>query len=107
MVDEFIHLEENSIADQRLKAVRSNYKFIRTADEIDNKTAISLEPIHKEKASRTMSVYGKKTHHEITERPFTAILNTDPVKFARNNELREIDAIKKRFNKYEVTLCSP
>ena len=49
-----------------------------------------------------MSVYGKQTQHEIIERPFTAILNTDPIKFTRNNELREIDAIKKRFNKYEV-----
>ena len=63
---------------------------------------ISLEPISKAKVTRTMSVYGKQTQHEIIERPFTAIMNTDPVKFARNNELREIDAIKKRFNKYEV-----
>ena len=29
-------------------------------------------------------------------------LNGDDLKFARNNHLREIDAIKKRFNKHEV-----
>lgn len=70
------------------------------------KNEIEIDEGDKVKAIRTMSVYGNRdVKHEIQDRPFTAIMETDPLKFSRNNELREIHQIKKRFNRYEVHSC--
>ena len=105
-VDALIHLEEGKISQKRLQQVRSANKFI-TAEPVENlkKSEAGNDPNTIVRPTyRTMSVYGNKNRNlEINERPFTAILQTDMLKYGRNNDLREIDNIKKRLNKYDVT----
>ena len=96
-------MEEFSIAQKRLNHARSNYSLLGTTKAKSIKTEIEVTDGHKVAAIRTMSVYGNRDiKHEIQDRPFTAIMQTDTLKFSRNNELREIDQIKKRFNRHEV-----
>lgn len=96
-------MEEFSIAQKRLNRARSNYSLLGTTKAKSIKTEIEVTDGHKVASIRTMSVYGNRDiKHEIQDRPFTAIMQTDTLKFSRNNELREIDQIKKRFNRHEV-----
>ena len=110
-LDQAIHLEEESISHKRLLHVRSSNKFLTAAEDpsmTDTQPIIVPDLKPAKTMLRTMSVYGQKEKkHEIVERPFTAILQSDNFKFSRNNELREVDGIKKRFNRYEVAsgLC--
>lgn len=100
-------MEENKISQTRLKQVRSAHKFISSEPteefkKTDTNLSNNNSPVARP-AYRTMSVYGNKTKNlEVNDRPFTAVLETDILKFGRNNDLREIDNIKKRLNKYEV-----
>ena len=100
-VEDLIHLEENNISMKRLDQVRSNTKTVIGVNDREDKIEIpskNLKNVH-----RTMSVYGNKDKKlEVMDRPFTAIMQGDDIKYARNNELREIENIKKRFNRNEV-----
>lgn len=86
---------------KRLDQVRSNTKTVIGVNDREDKIEIpskNLKNVH-----RTMSVYGNKDKKlEVMDRPFTAIMQGDDIKYARNNELREIENIKKRFNRNEV-----
>ena len=87
-------LEEDKIASNKIQQVRSKTKLRPIEERMP-------ELVRNQRA--TMSVYGRKeVAHDIVERPFTSVLNHDEVKFNRNNELREIDEVKKRLNKYHV-----
>jgi hypothetical protein len=89
-------LEEDKIAANRIQQVRSKTKLKAIEERMPELTR---------NARATMSVYGRKeVAHDIVERPFTSVLQNDEIKFNRNNELREIDEVKKRLNKYHVTI---
>lgn len=104
-LDDVILLEEDKILQTRLQQVRSAHKFM-SAEDGPQESEVPIDLTGNtgiRKGLRTMSVYGQKnTVHEVISRPFTALLQNDEIKFARNNELREIEMVKRRLNKNDV-----
>jgi len=85
-------LEEHQIDIERLRAAR-----VISGHRVDTE-AHTKQP-------RTLSVYGKKTtEYDMINRPLTSFAYNDRIKFMANNQLREIDEIKKRLNRNKVRI---